>query len=394
MNIVEKYGGQYLRNMEDLSAIADWTAASDTAQGRVIVAAAMQEIAAAMSRRAEQLGPEIGKEHLDMMFSAAEQQTAALLAAALQQRGVPAEAVACIRGDSLDMVDRAEGRHELKTGKIREILQRGGVAVVAGFQGIGTYGQDDVKGRYGAAATAAAIAADLGCECCLYGNTQGIRTRENGRVMKAVSYEEAMELILLGDSDLESRAVELARAFDVKLYVGPAFEPERTGGTYIMDRSFIVQEGAVAGIAVSDNIVIYTLKGMPATGERIAELFEVLGDLEVNIDMISQQTCSSDICAVSFSCERERMEEIDRAFEGNQRLRDLEITRKEDLSLISLVGAGMASHTGVAGKVFGTLAAGGIRHYNITTSEISISAAVDTAQKAQAVVALSEAFQL
>lgn len=126
----------------------------------------------------------------------------------------------------------------------------------------------------------------------------------------------------------------------------------------------------------------------------MAELFELLGDLQVNIDMISQQTCSDSSCAVSFSCGREKIDDIEQAFAGNQRLRDLEIFRKENLSLVSLVGAGMASHTGVASKVFGVLAAKGVRHYNITTSEISISAAIDSSQKAEAVVALSEAFQL
>lgn len=397
MSIVQKYGGCYLKNMEDLSAVAGHIAKTwKKAAGTVIVVAAMQEIAEAMSARAAALEAEIGTEKLDLMFSAAEQQTAALMAAALEREGLPAKAIADIRGNSLDLVDKAEGKHELEIGRVKEALADGYIPVVAGFQGIGTYNAGDVQGRYGAAATAVAIAAGLQCDCELYGNTKGIYTREpeEGTVIREICYEEAMEMILLGGSDLESRAIELAKAFGVKVYVGPALEEEKYGGTYIMDRSLIVQEAAVTGITVSDDIVVYTLKGLPTAGDRIAELFELLSDLEVNIDMISQQTCSQNCCAVSFSCGKDKIAQIDKAFESNLRMRDLEISKQEHLSLVSLVGVGMASHVGVAGKVFGVLAQQGIHHYNITTSEISISAAIDNDQRAQAVVALSEAFSL
>lgn len=176
---------------------------------------------------------------------------------------------------------------------------------------------------------------------------KGIYTREpaeEGSVIEKISYEEAMELIMLGESDLESRAIELAKAFGVEVYVGPAMEEEKSGGTYIMDRSLIVQEAAVTGLTVSDDIVVYTLKGLPTDGDRIAELFELLSDLSVNIDMISQQTCSEHSCAVSFSCSKDKTSEIDQAFEVNQRLRELEIYKQDNLSLVSLVGVGMASH--------------------------------------------------
>ncbi|MFR8517957.1 MAG: ACT domain-containing protein [Emergencia timonensis] len=331
------------------------------------------------------------------MFSAAEKQTAALMAAALEREGLRAAVIEDIKGTSLSEVEVFAGKHELEIGRIEKALQEGVIPVVAGFQGIGKYGAEDVQGRYGAAATAVAIAAGLGCDCQLYGNTKGIYTREpaeEGSVIEKISYEEAMELIMLGESDLESRAIELAKAFGVEVYVGPAMEEEKSGGTYIMDRSLIVQEAAVTGLTVSDDIVVYTLKGLPTDGDRIAELFELLSDLSVNIDMISQQTCSEHSCAVSFSCSKDKTSEIDQAFEVNQRLRELEIYKQDNLSLVSLVGVGMASHVGVAGRVFSVLAQHAIHHYNITTSEISISVAIDSSQKAAAVVSLSEAFGL
>ena len=398
MNIVQKYGGCYLKNMEDLSAIASHLAQSrENSDSLVLVTAAMQEIAEAMSARAASLETEIGSDKLDAMFSAAEKQTAALMAAALEREGLRAAVIEDIKGTSLSEVEVFAGKHELEIGRIEKALQEGVIPVVAGFQGIGKYGAEDVQGRYGAAATAVAIAAGLGCDCQLYGNTKGIYTREpaeEGSVIEKISYEEAMELIMLGESDLESRAIELAKAFGVEVYVGPAMEEEKSGGTYIMDRSLIVQEAAVTGLTVSDDIVVYTLKGLPTDGDRIAELFELLSDLSVNIDMISQQTCSEHSCAVSFSCSKDKTSEIDQAFEVNQRLRELEIYKQDNLSLVSLVGVGMASHVGVGGRVFSVLAQHAIHHYNITTSEISISVAIDSSQKAAAVVSLSEAFGL
>lgn len=398
MNVVQKYGGHYLKDMEALKAIAGHIGAHhQSGDGLVLVVAALQEIAQAMMKRLGSLNADVNEGVLDLLFSAAEQQTAALMAAALEKEGFDTEVVANIKGDSLNLADLEDRKHDFRIEQIEAALRRGKIVIVPGYQGIGRYQAEDVKGRYGAAATAVVIAAGLGWNCSLFGNTGGLYSRGTegeGRVIPQVSYEEAMELILLGNNDLESLAVEQAKNFGVRLYVGPALEEEEKKGTYIMDKNLIVQESAVTGIAVSDEIVVYTLKGIPAEGDCVAELFALLEDLNVNIDMISQQSCEEGISSLSFSCSEERIEEIDQAFAGNGRLRQLKISKREDLSLISVIGAGMANHAGVAGKVFSVLAEEGIWHYNITTSEISISAAIDSGNKSQAVVALSEAFRL
>lgn len=400
MKLVQKYGGCYLTNMDDINRIAEHVSRTRRiTDGLVIVVAAMHEIAERMIERAEQFGENINESELDSLFSACELETAALMTGALEREGISAVSVADIKGHSLDIVDIDRGRHEIVIDEINKVLEQGKVAVVAGFQGIGEFAMSDRRGRYGAAATAVAVAAGIGCDCELYGNTKGIYTADpslarSGRVIRRISYDEAMEMTMLGDNDLESRAIEIGKSMNVQIYVGAAFETEKNGGTFIVNRNVIVEEAAVSGISVYDNILIYTLKGLSVSGDMVAELFETLGDLGVNIDVISQQTCSPNSCAVSFSCNTEDEELIDKAFEGNFRFRDLDIAKKGDICLVSLVGAGMASHVGVAGKVFGTLAREGIRHYNITTSEISISAAVDSDRKAEAVVALSEAFAL
>lgn len=400
---VQKYGGCYLKDMSDLKAIAKHVASThQSGDGLVIVVAAMHSIAKGILEMADNIDTEISSDELDSLFSSGEKQTAALMAVALGQEGLQASSVSDIKGYSLSDLDLEEGKHEINVEPIDDILSQGQIAVVAGFQGIGDFHSTDREGRYGAAATAVSIAAKLGCDCELYGNTKGIYTLDPSGVSKSsqlkvideISYEEAMEMILLGKSDLESRALELGKRFDVKIYVGPALSNDKNGGTYIMDRSLIVKEAAVTGISLSDDIVVYTLNGISGKGDAIAELFQLLGDLEVNIDMISQQSGESGLSAVSFSCGKNKIPDIDKAFAGNQRLRNLKIGKRDDLTLVSIIGVGMASHVGVASKVFSVLASENIRHYNITTSEISISAAIDASNRSKAMVALGEAFDL
>ncbi len=400
MYLVQKYGGDYLKNNEDLTKIADYVANHREKLGQlVLVTAAMHDIASEMMDRAAQFDKGIGKEELDALFSASEYQTAALMASALEQRGVPAKVISDIKGHSLSALDIESGKHEIILDEIYKTLEQGLVPVIAGFQGIGEYTMSDRKGRFGAAATAVAIAGALGCDCELYGLTKKVyvidpRVTEERKKFDIISYDEALELTMLGEGDLEADAIELAHMLDVKIYVGPAFEEEKTGGTFIVNRNLIVGEAAVSGISTFDDVVIYTIKGIPSKGEEIAELFELLGDLKVNLNVVAQQPYQGDTSVVSFSCEHDDIKRIDDALAINARFNTLETEKKEDICMISLVGVGMATHTGVAGKVFATLAEQGIPHYNISTSEISISATINAADKAQAIVSLAEAFGL
>lgn len=400
MSLVQKYGADYLKNIEDMTAIADYVAAhKEQLEGLVLVTAAMHDIASEMMTRAEVFQEGIGKPELDALFSASEYQTAALMASALEQRGVPARVIRDIRGHSLSALEIESGKHEIILTDIEKALDQGIVPVVAGFQGIGEFTMKDNLGRFGAAATAVAIAGALGCDCELYGLTKKVyvldpRTTDNRKKFDMISYDEALEMTMLGEGDLEADALELAHMLDVKVYVGPAFEEEKTGGTYIVNRNLIVSEAAVSGISTFEDVVIYTIKGIPNQGEELTELFELLGELKVNLNVISQQPYQGDTSVVSFSCEKDDIERIDNALAINARFNTLETEKKDDICMISLVGVGMATHVGVAGKVFATLAENDIPHYNITTSEISISATIDADNLSKAVVALAEAFGL
>lgn len=402
MNAVQKYGGASIDSLEKIRAIAANIAATrKTDDGLVIVTGAMAGLAENVMKMANRISCDIAKPELDRLFAAGEQQTAALMTIALREKGVDAVTITELRGRSLDLADNIyEGNAiEIDTEELERLLGEGKVIVVAGFQGIGDYGADDTDGRYGAAATAVAIAAQLGWPCELYGTVEAVYTVDpsfykKARIIKKISYEELMELLVLGKIDLEGRAIELANKYNVRLFIGAPNTTDKTGGTYIMNQNLIVESMPVTGISISDNCVIYTLKGIKNDGKAAAEMFELLGELDINIDMISQYIAGDEECVISFSCTEGQVDAMDKAVAENPVFEDLSVEKQDHLAMISVVGVGMASHSGVASTVFSVLANEGIKYYQITTSEISISVTIDKSNKGKAVVALGEAFNL
>jgi aspartate kinase len=178
--------------------------------------------------------------------------------------------------------------------------------------------------------------------------------------------------------------VELAKKYNVKLYIGKSLESDKRKGTYVMNDSIYIEEMPVTGISISDDCAIYSLRGLENDGVAIAKLFQLLADLHINVDMISKQTYGDD----------EQAKDLDKAIENHKILSEIAVEKQPGLSILSLVGVGMATATGVASKVFSILAKEGIIYYQITTSEISISVTVNRDEKIKAVIALCEAFGL
>lgn len=398
MNIVKKFGGKFLKDSRNISAVVS-NIVQDYYDGhrQIIVVAAMHNFSAHIEKEISKLPPDYTKKQLSNIFSYAEYKTACLVEAALIMQGIKATVVRNIRGSHLDETDKYFGKRELNLDIIDEILEKGAIPIVSGYQGIGTYSEEDTQGRYGAAATATAIAGAYGYDCILYGNTDGIYTmkpKEGGKLIKEISYEEAMEMTALVKSDLESRAIEIAEALNVKLMIGKDLENKPKEGTTIMSRELVIQEGAIRGIAVADNVAIFTLENIPFDGDIVSELFEVLADIGVDVDAISQQTTDEEKMSIFFSAAEERIESIKEALSINPRMKNLEMQIRENLALVSLVGVGMVSTPGIAAKVFRCLADNEIKHYNITTSEITISTAVDMWQRDNTVVALAKEFDI
>ena len=355
---------------------------------------------------AKKVGTEIPKRELDVLLATGEQQTVALLAIALHNLGIEAQSMTGFQSGFVTNKYHTNAKiKEINTEKVEEIVNSGKVAVVAGFQGIDEEGDITTLGRGGSDITAVGIAAHLGWDCEMYTTSECMYTVDpelypEAKPIRAITYEEMMEIANLGADKIETRAVELAKKYNVKLFLGKSLETDKSKGTYIMSKEMIINENLlvedmpITGMSIQDEVSIFTLRNVPADGKAVAECFRTLGELEINVDMISQQMAADGKCTVSFSCSKEQGDALQAELDGQEVFSDIIVDREGDLAMISLVGVGMATHSGVASKVFQVMAENDIRYYHITTSEISISVTVEMDQKLKAAIALCRAFRL
>ena len=401
MNVVQKYGGTSLDSIEKIRAVAKHIASFRKPEdGIVVVASAMGGTTDELISLAKEVGEEVPKRELDALLATGEQKTVALLAIALQNLGIPAVSMTGFQSGFITTDHHSKARiKEINTERTEQFLKEGKVVVLTGFQGISEEGDITTLGRGGSDTTAVAIAAQLGWDCEIYTDVEGIFTADpklypNAKKLHNITYEEMMELSAGGAGILETRSVELAKKYNVKLYIGKSLETDKRKGTYVMNDSIYIEDMPVTGISISDDCSIYSLRGMENDGGVIAKLFQLLADLHINVDMISKQTYGDHKCTVTFSCTDAQARDLDAAIEKHEILREIAIEKQPNLSILSLVGVGMATATGVASRVFSILAQEGIMYYQITTSEISISVTVSRDEKIKAVIALCEAFGL
>lgn len=401
MNVVQKYGGTSLENIEKIRAVAKHIASfRKEGDGIVIVASAMGRTTNELVAMAKELGEDVPKRELDALLATGEQKAVALLAIALQNLGVPAVSMTGFQSGFITTEHHSRARiKEINTERTEQFLKEGKVVVLAGFQGINEEGDITTLGKGGSDTTAVAIAAQLGWDCEIYTDVDAIFTTDpkiypDAKKLDRITYDEMMELSSTGAAVLETRSVEIAKKYNVKIYIGKSLETDKRKGTYVMNDSIFIEEMPVTGISISDDCSIYSLRGMENDGVAIAKLFQLLADLHINVDMISKQTYGDNKCTISFSCTDEQAKDLDRAIENHELLSEIMVEKQPNLSILSLVGVGMATATGVAGKVFSILAKEGIMYYQITTSEISISVTVNRDEKIKAVIALCEAFGL
>lgn len=401
MNVVQKYGGTCLESIDKIHAVAKHIASfRKEGDGIVIVASAMGKTTDELIALAKEFGDEVPKRELDALLATGEQKAVALLAIALQNLGVPAVSMTGFQSGFITTDHHSKARiKEINTERTEQFLKEGKVVVLAGFQGISEDGDITTLGRGGSDTTAVAIAAQLGWDCEIYTDVDAIFTTDpkinpNAKKLDRITYDEMMELASSGAVVLETRSVELAKKYNVKLFIGKSLESDKRKGTYVMNDSIYIEEMPVTGISISDDCSIYSLRGLENDGVAIANLFQLLADLHINVDMISKQTYGDNKCTISFSCTDEQAKDLDRAIENHEILSEITVEKQPNLSIMSLVGVGMATATGVASKVFTILAKEGIVYYQITTSEISISVTVNRDDKIKAVIALCEAFGL
>ena len=342
----------------------------------------------------------------DAIVSSGENVTAGLMALTLQEMDVPARSwqgwQVPVRTTDAHSAARIE---EIPTDNITAKFGEGmKVAVVAGFQGISPQGRITTLGRGGSDTTAVAFAAAFGAERCdIYTDVDGVYTTDprveaKARKLDKISFEEMLELASLGAKVLQTRSVELAMRYKVKLRVLSSFEEQSdSAGTLVCDEEEIMESNVVAGVAFSRDEAKLTLMSVADRPGIAATIFTALSEAGVNVDMIVQNISEEGRTDMTWSCP---VDQVIRAEKAMQKAHEdgvinyQELVADKGVAKVSVVGIGMRSHTGVAAKMFKVLSDEGINIKVITTSEIKISVLIDRKYMELAVQALHDAFDL
>lgn len=401
--VVQKFGGSSVANAERIHRAARRAIAAQSAGKRVIVVvSAMGDETDRLLELARQINENPSRRELDQLLATGEQVSIALMAMAIHQAG--REATSLTGGQIAMRTNRAFGR-----ARIREIAQReridklldgGHIVIVAGFQGIDEESNVTTLGRGGSDTTAVALAAALGAdECEIYTDVDGIYTADprivpNARKLGEIAYDEMLELAALGAQVMHSRSIELANNYNVVVHVRSSFSDAK--GTLIVKETQEMEKVVVRGAALKKNLARVSLLGAPVGGGLAAGVFARVAEAGLVVDDIIQNVQHGDgTTNISFTTSADDIAEarsIAQALARELKFRAVEID--QEVAKISVVGIGMRSHTGVAAKMFDTLAAAGVAIENISTSEIVIGCIIRRADGDKALRAVHEAFHL
>jgi len=405
--LVMKFGGTSVANVDRIKRAAK-RVALEVAHGKNVLV-----IVSAMSGKTNELVDWVNDtsqfydaREYDAVVSSGENVTAGLMALTLQEMDIPARSWQGWQIPVHTSSSHSSARIEsISSETINEKFEKGmKVAVVAGFQGISNENRITTLGRGGSDTTAVAFAAAFNAERCdIYTDVDGVYTTDpricdKAKKLDKISYEEMLELASLGAKVLQTRSVEMAMRFKVKLRVLSSFEePSEKVGTLVCDEEEIMESNVVSGIAYSRDEAKMTLVSIADRPGIAAAIFGPLSDAGINVDMIIQNIAEAGRTDMTFSCP---IDQVSRAEKSLNNAKDAGLINFQDLladknvAKISAVGIGMRSQSGVAAKMFQTLSDEGINIKVIATSEIKISVLVDRKYLELAVQSLHDAFEL
>ena len=396
--MVQKFGGTSLADSARIKAVADRVEATRrSGNDVVVVVSAMGETTDQLVGLAAELSDDPSPREMDMLLSAGERISMALLAITLNSRGIPA--VSFTGSQAGILTDSSHGSAkilDIQGTRVRDSLAQGRVVIVAGFQGVDPESKEvTTLGRGGSDATAVALAAALGADSVeVYTDVDGVFTADPRIVPEAsklaeIPFDEMLELSAGGASVLMSRAVEFGRRFEIPIHVRSSFHDGE--GTWVRDSA--MEQAIVSGIAHDRSEAKLTVNRVPDRPGVAAALFGALAGAGVNVDMIVQNVSHDGTTDISFTVPRVHVVEGERiskqvAIEIGAESVDVDT----DIAKVSLVGAGMKTHPGVAARVFEAMSGAGINIEMISTSTIRISCVIRADQVETAVQALHAAF--
>ncbi len=407
--VVQKYGGSSVSDAESVKRVAKRIVETKrNGDDVVVIVSAMGDTTDELIELAEQVSPTPAARELDMLLTAGERISMAVLAMAIHDLGVEARSYT---GSQAGLItDSVHGKAKIidvTPGRIQAALDDGAIPIVAGFQGVAQDTKDiTTLGRGGSDTTAVALAAALGADVCeIYTDVDGIFTADpriapRARQVPRITYEEMLELAASGAKVLHLRCVEYARRFDLPIHVRSSFS-DKTGTLVVSDASAPegdpVEQPIIAGVAHDMGDAKVTVVGVPDKPGMAAGIFRALADAGINLDMIVQNVSAAATgrTDVTFTCPQADGQKALAALEQVKDEIEFEDLRYDDgIAKISLVGAGMRSHPGVSATFFAALSDAGINVEMISTSEIRISVVTRTESAAAAVQAVHTAFGL
>ncbi len=400
--IVQKYGGTSVANLERIRNVARRVIRTrEAGHDVVVVVSAMAGETDRLLHLAHQAAERPSEREVDVILATGEQVTSALLAIVLQDMGYKAKSYL---GHQVKIAtDSVHGRARIQSVDSYRLLgdlREGIIPVVAGFQGEAEGGDITTLGRGGSDTTAVALAAALGADVCeIYTDVDGVYTTDpniydKARKLRRISYEEMLEMASLGAKVLQIRAVEFAAKYKVPLHVRSSFSDEE--GTTVCEEDEEMEKAVVSGVTYDRNQSRIELIKVPDRPGVAAKLFQALSHASIPIDMIIQTSSSEGQYAnLAFTVSKtDYPKALEIAREVARELGAQDVLSEEEVAKVSIVGIGMRSHTGVASKMFQTLANEGINIKMISTSEIKISCIIEPKYTELAVRALHDAFGL
>lgn len=400
MLVVKKFGGTSVGSPEKILNVAgrcieDYQKGNDV----VVVLSAMDQSTDELISLARQVNPRPGKRELDMLMATGEQVSVAMMAMAMDRLGVRAVSLNAFQVPMRTTSAYGSARiRRIERERILRELEDRKIVIVTGFQGINKYGDITTLGRGGSDTTAVAIAASIRADLCeIYTDVDGVYTADprickNARKLKEITYDEMLDLSMLGAGVLHNRSVELAKKYGVTLVVRSSYN--HSEGT-ILREDTKMERMLISGVALdksADRISVLGLRDEPGIAFR---LFDTIAKANVNVDVIVQATGRDGTKDISFTCPDESVQDaLDALKRDEARLGYRRVDVKTDIAKLSIVGSGMMSNPGVAARMFEALYNEDINIDMISTSEIRITVLVDESDGERAVNAVHDAFGL
>ena len=397
--IVKKFGGSSVANAERIFNVAnriieDYKKGNDV----VVVVSAQGDTTDDLIEKAKEINPSgASRREMDMLLSAGEQISIALLAMAIEKLGCPATSLlgwqAGFHTDSHHGIARIK---KVNSERIRNEIAKGNIVIVAGFQGLNKYDDITTLGRGGSDTSAVAIAASMNADLCqIYTDVDGVYSADPRKVPNAVkmdeiSFDEMLELASLGAQVLNNRSVEMAKKYNVELEVLSSLE--RKPGT-IVKETVKMEKTLIRGVAKDNNVATISIVGLQDTPGVAFKIFNKLAQYKINVDIILQSVGRDNTKDITFTVPLDQGNMAIEAINGMKDALNFKSLKMNDsVTKVSIVGAGMESHPGVASKMFEALYDANINIHMISTSEIKISVLIDAKYADKAVSAIHDAF--